>query len=73
MASLLVPKGSDVVSANGLGFPGIVYRSRVDPILDTSTTKLAVLINGNTASAAEIVSGAVQHLDVGVIVGADRT
>ena len=73
VASLLVPKGSDIVSAKGRGFPGIIYRSRVDPILDTSTTKLAVLINGNTASAAEIVSGAVQDLDVGVIVGADRT
>lgn len=73
VASLLVPKGSDIVSAKGRGFPGILYRSRVDPILDTSATKLAVLINGNTASAAEIVSGAVQDLDVGVIVGNDRT
>jgi carboxyl-terminal processing protease len=34
---------------------------------------LAVLINGGTASAAEIVSGAVQDLDVGIIVGSDRT
>jgi C-terminal peptidase prc len=73
VASLLVPKGSDIVSAKGRGFPGLTYRSRVDPILDTSTTKLAVLVNGNTASAAEIVSGAVQDLDVGIIVGADRT
>jgi carboxyl-terminal processing protease len=72
VASLLVPKGSDIVSAKGRGFPGILYRSRVDPILSPST-KLAVLVNGNTASAAEIVSGAVQDLDVGVIVGADRT
>ena len=31
------------------------------------------MINGGTASAAEIVSGAVQDLDVGIIVGADRT
>lgn len=73
VASLLVPKGSDIVSAKGRGFPGIIYRSRMDPILDTTKTKLAVLVNGNTASAAEIVSGAVQDLDVGVIVGADRT
>lgn len=73
VASLLVPKGSDIVSAKGRGFPGVTYRSRVDPILDISKTKLAVLVNGNTASAAEIVSGAVQDLDVGVIVGADRT
>jgi len=72
VASLLVPKGSDIVSAKGRGFPGVLYRSRVDPILDPST-KLAVLVNRNTASAAEIVSGAIQDLDVGVIVGADRT
>ena len=72
VASLLVPKGSDIVSARGRGFPGILYRSRVDPLLDANT-KLAVLVNGNTASAAEIVSGAVQDLDVGVIVGGDRT
>jgi C-terminal peptidase prc len=72
VASLLVPKGSDIVSARGRGFPGVLYRSRVDPILDSST-KLAVLVNSGTASAAEIVSGAVQDLDVGVIVGTDRT
>jgi carboxyl-terminal processing protease len=73
VASLLVPKGSDIVSAKGRGFPGILYRSRTEPLLDTKTTKLAVLVNGNTASAAEIVSGAVQDLDVGIIVGTDRT
>jgi len=72
VASQLVPKGSDIVSAKGRGFPGILYRSRADPILDPST-RLAVLVNGGTASAAEIVSGAVQDLDVGIIVGADRT
>ncbi|CAJ1958490.1 unnamed protein product [Cylindrotheca closterium] len=72
VASLLVPKNSDIVSARGRGFPGVTYRSRVDPILEP-TTKLAVLVNRGTASAAEIVSGAVQDLDVGVIVGSDRT
>lgn len=72
VASLLVPKDSDIVSARGRGFPGVTYRSRVDPILDP-TTKLTVLVNRGTASAAEIVSGAVQDLDAGVIVGKDRT
>ena len=72
VASLLVPNGSDIVSAKGRGFPGVVYRSRVDPILDPNC-KLTVLVNRGTASAAEIVSGAVQDLDVGVIVGSDRT
>uniref|UniRef100_A0A7S1YXK9 PDZ domain-containing protein n=1 Tax=Ditylum brightwellii TaxID=49249 RepID=A0A7S1YXK9_9STRA len=72
VASLLVPKGSDIVSARGRGFPGVVYRSQVDPVLDPQT-KLVVLVNSQTASAAEIVSGAVQDLDVGVIVGNERT
>ena len=72
VTSLLVPKGSDIVSAKGRGFPGVLYRSRVDPILDQNT-KLAILINRSTASAAEIVSGAVQDLDVGIILGEDRT
>lgn len=72
VASLLVPNGSDIVSAKGRGFPGVSYRSRVEPILD-SKTKLTVLVNRGTASAAEIVSGAVQDLDVGIIVGTDRT
>jgi len=52
------------------------YRSRVDPIMDFSSgkgAKLAILVNDRTASAAEIVSGAVQDLDVGVIIGSDRT
>jgi len=44
----------------------------VDPIVDPST-KIAVIINESTASAAEIVSGAIQDLDVGVIVGSSKT
>lgn len=72
VASLLVPNGSDIVSAKGRGFPGVIYRSRVDPLLDPNT-KLTVLVNRGTASAAEIVSGAVQDLDAGIIIGTDRT
>lgn len=72
VASLLVPKNSDIVFARGRGFPAVLYRSRVEPLLSPDT-KLAVLINGGTASAAEIVSGAVQDLDVGVVMGSDRS
>jgi len=72
VASLLVPNGSDIVSAKGRGFPGVTYRSKTEPLLDKNT-KLTVLVNRGTASAAEIVSGAVQDLDVGIIVGTDRT
>lgn len=72
VATLFVPNGSDIVSAKGRGFPEILYRSKIDPILSPNT-RLAVLINDQTASAAEIVSGAVQDLDVGVVVGKGRT
>jgi carboxyl-terminal processing protease len=72
VASLFVPKNSDIVSAKGRGFPSLLYRSRVDPMV-TSATKVVVLVSGNTASAAEIVSGAIQDHDVGVILGTDRT
>ncbi len=37
------------------------------------STRLAVLVNEQTASAAEIVTGAIQDLDVGVVVGKGRT
>ena len=75
VASLFVPQGSDIVSAKGRGFPGVLYRSRVEPLLNLQDgkTKLAVLVNSNTASAAEILSGAIQDLDLGVIVGTERT
>lgn len=72
VATLFVPNGSDIVSAKGRGFPEVLYRSKTEPALSPAT-RLAVLVNDQTASAAEIVSGAVQDLDVGVIVGKGRT
>lgn len=72
VATLFVPNGSDIVSAKGRGFPEVLYRSKTEPALSPAT-RLAVLVNDQTASAAEIVSGAVQDMDVGVIVGKGRT
>lgn len=72
VATLFVPNGSDIVSAKGRGFPEVIYRSKTEPALSPAT-RLAVLVNDQTASAAEIVSGAVQDMDVGVIVGKGRT
>ena len=72
VATLFVPKGSDIVSAKGRGFPETLYRSKTDPAL-SPTTHLAVLVNKQAASATEIVTGTVQDLDVGVVVGKGRT
>ena len=72
VATLFVPNGSDIVSAKGRGFPETLYRSQTEPVLNPNT-RLTVLVNEQTASAAEIVTGAVQDLDVGVVVGKGRT
>ena len=44
-----------------------VYRTESEPILPD--LPLAVLVNGNSASASEIVTGALQDLDRAVIIG----
>lgn len=72
IASYLVPPNSEIVSAKSRSGPSIVYRSSVDPIRDPRT-KLVVLVNRGSASASEIVSGAIQDLDAGVIMGESRT
>jgi carboxyl-terminal processing protease len=58
-----------VVSAKSKDGIEVTYASTTSPLL-SATTKLAILVNGNTASAAEIVAGAVQDLDAGVVLGA---
>ncbi|CAM9615996.1 unnamed protein product [Ascophyllum nodosum] len=68
VSAQFVPQGSSIVSIKGRNFQDITYGSSVGPVRPASIP-LVVLINGGTASAAEIVSGAVQDLDAGVIVG----
>mmetsp|Transcript_973 Transcript_973/g.2951 ORF Transcript_973/g.2951 Transcript_973/m.2951 type:complete len:882 (-) Transcript_973:408-3053(-) len=74
VSQLLVPQGTDIVSTEGRVYgegATLKYRSVQPPLLPPST-RLVVLVNGNTASAAEIVTGVVQDTDRGVVVG-DRT
>lgn len=72
LASYLVPAHSDIVSSRSREGIEIVYRSVAEPIRPPGM-KLVVLVNRGSASAAEIVSGAVQDLDAGIIVGPTRT
>jgi len=63
-----LPKNSLVVSTRGRDPESTKsYFSTQEPILGNA--RLAILINGNSASASEIVSGAIQDHDRGILVG----
>ncbi|MDE5979122.1 MAG: S41 family peptidase, partial [Muribaculaceae bacterium] len=71
IVGLFVPKGTEVLRTRGKGLLNEkIYKTTHKPV-DTEIP-LAVLVNGSSASAAEIVTGAIQDLDRGVIVG-ERT
>jgi carboxyl-terminal processing protease len=67
MADKFLQRGQVVVSQKGRSYPDQVYRANRGT--DSKPYPIVVLVNKNTASAAEIVSGALQDHDRALIVG----
>ena len=68
IVSLFVPKGSVVVSSKGRAAGSAqVYKTTTDPI--DLEIPIVVLVDSGSASASEIVSGALQDLDRATIIG----
>lgn len=68
VASVFLPKGDLVVSTRGRVVGEHKYYTKNDPLIPPQD-KIAVLVNGGTASAAEIVTGALKDYHRAEIIG----